>query len=79
MGNTLAHLGTKVVATTYSRDQEREADDVGFQYAVTAGFEPQGGVRLFEKLGSVSSANIPFLSSDPSSEERVSAMRKRVQ
>ena len=40
-GGTLAH---------YSRDAEREADQVGLRLMTAAGYDPNGMVRFFEKL-----------------------------
>jgi predicted Zn-dependent protease len=78
-GGTIADLGTQAVASAYSRDEEREADIVGFGYAKTAGYDPQGAVRLYQLLEKAgSSGGIPFLSTHPTSPERVENMKKLV-
>jgi predicted Zn-dependent protease len=72
LGNTIADVGTRAVVTAYSRDQERDADRSGIQYAYDAGFDPDGAVRLFALLAQANSASpIPFLSTHPVSDERI--------
>jgi predicted Zn-dependent protease len=77
-GNTLAtaqQLG-------FSRDAEREADRVGFQALVNAGFEPQGMVAFFERLQQGSrlyEGNAPaYLRTHPVTSERITDIRNRV-
>lgn len=76
MGGTIADLGTTAVATTYTRDEERDADRVGLDYAKRAGYDPQGAVRAWQRMMNASSGlSIPFLSTHPQSEERLEAMK----
>lgn len=76
-GGPLINVTAKAVTTAYSRDQEREADADGIRYAVAAGFDPWGAVRLQEKLGAVTQeASIPFLSTHPQSAERIENMKR---
>jgi predicted Zn-dependent protease len=73
MGSTIADVGTRAVVTAYTRDQEREADRSGIRYAYDAGFDPDGAVRLFTLLAKANSSSpIPFLSTHPVSDERIS-------
>jgi len=70
-------VATTSVSSKFSREEERDADRLGVEYMVRAGFDPFGSVRLQEKLGASSSANLlPFLSSHPSSTERVDSMKR---
>lgn len=70
-------LATAPITKQFSRDEERDADQVGVKYMVQAGFDPYGAVRLQEKLGTIShSDSISFLSSHPSSIERVENMKR---
>lgn len=79
MGGAIGSLATTAIITPYERDQEREADRLGIGYAVSAGFNPVGASRLFQRLGEESKGvNIPFLSTHPSSAERVEAMNSLV-
>lgn len=75
-GGTLASVATTAVERTYTRDEERDADRYGIDYARRAGFNPAGAVRLWERMSQRSSANpLAFLSTHPGSEERLATMR----
>lgn len=50
LGWDFARVSGSLVSRKFDRDQEREADDVGFQYLVNAGFNPNGAIRLAERL-----------------------------
>src|SRR5690606_37900230 len=61
------------------RDEERDADREGFKYAVEAGYDPRGAVRLWEKMQARSSGfAIPFLNTHPVTKERVETMKTLV-
>ena len=80
LGGTIASVATAAVATVYTRDEERDADRVGLDYAKRAGYDPQGAIRAWQKMMSASgSFSIPFLSSHPQSDERLENMRKLAQ
>lgn len=71
----IASLGAGALMGGYSRDQEREADSRGLEFAKKAGFNPFGAVRLFEKIQSKHGDRwVPFLASHPTSAERIEAM-----
>jgi len=71
------NVAAESVSTKFSREEERDADRLGVEYMVHAGFDPFGSVRLQEKLGAASSGDmLPFLSSHPSSSERVENMKR---
>ena len=59
----------------FSRDNEREADRVGFGVLVDAGFAPSGMAAMFAKLDSASRLNdgggFPYLRSHPLTSERI--------
>ena len=77
MSGTLASLGTTAISRVYSRDEERDADRLGFAYMAKAGFNPQGAIRVWEKLSkTASSAALPFLNSHPASDERIENMKR---
>src|SRR5436190_5608897 len=67
----LARLGGALVSRKFDRDQEREADEVGFQYVVDAGFNPAGAVRLAERFNEKSTTTGLFFDSHPGWSERV--------
>lgn len=66
----------------FGRDAEREADDLGLQYMIGAGYDPHGMVTMFQELlsrrqrqpGSVDQ----FFSSHPLTEERIQNVRARI-
>ena len=45
-GQDISGLATGLAARKFDRDQEREADEDGFNYMLKAGFDPSGAVRL---------------------------------
>jgi predicted Zn-dependent protease len=78
-------VGSQAVAAqtqlNFSRDMEREADRVGYGILVQAGFDPQGFVTMFDKLGQSSRLNdsgaFPYLRSHPLTTERLADMQSR--
>jgi predicted Zn-dependent protease len=72
-------LGADLIQASYGRDDEREADALGIEYMWAAGFDPQGALRLQEKMLKLPGARkVPFLSSHPSGEERVENLQKLI-
>jgi len=67
---------------SFSRDNEREADRVGFQILVDAGFDPQGMVNMFSRMENgtraYSSIAPAYLRTHPMDEERIADMQGRV-
>ena len=79
-GGLISGFAVDVIDSVYSRDQEREADALGFDYMLANHYDPQGAIRLHELL--VKSSNgfrIPFLSSHPSSDERMENLRALIE
>ncbi len=76
---TATDAATTTVSRTFTRDEERDADQLGVAYMTQAGFDPWGAVRLQEKLGAVTSGSmVPFLSTHPANTERAENMRRMV-
>jgi predicted Zn-dependent protease len=72
LGPVIAGVGVSAVTSAFSRDEEREADELGNQWAAAAGFDPCGGARSMRVLQQASrSTPIPFLSTHPGHEERI--------
>lgn len=71
LGQNIAGLGEEVVGNAFSRDAEREADELGLRWLIAAGYNPQGSVRLFKRLMQENGDGGGFLSSHPSSTERI--------
>jgi len=62
----------KGAGLSFSRDDERAADDLGMQWALAAGFSPCGSYRFSAKMEELGkSANIAFLSTHPGNSERM--------
>ncbi|MCD6673796.1 MAG: M48 family metalloprotease [Burkholderiaceae bacterium] len=79
LGGTIADVGTTMIETSYSRDEERDADAKGLEYVIQAGFDPHGAVRLWERMQTQASGfSLPFLSTHPMSQERAQTMREIV-
>jgi predicted Zn-dependent protease len=75
----LTGLGADLIQASYSRHDEREADALGIEYMRSSGFDPQGALRLQEKMLKLSRARkFPFLSSHPSGEERIENLKKLI-
>src|ERR1043166_2144754 len=79
----IANSSELLLKQKYSRDFEREADDVGWNYLVQAKIDPRGMLDFFQKL-KAEEANLPagsgpgwdLLSTHPSSEERIRRLKK---
>lgn len=74
----LAALGSVLA---YSREHEREADELGFQLMVDAGYEPNEAVRVWESIEAERKAEDDdepsvFFATHPSTEERVDTLRR---
>lgn len=71
-GGLISSVGFDLIEASYSRDQEREADMQSIDYMMAAKYDPQGAIRLHEKMLELREGlRLPFLSSHPSSNERV--------
>ncbi len=68
-------IGTQMVLARYSRDQERQSDSLGLQYAVAAGYSPRGMLetqRVLLSLGTEKPSLVERLfASHPHSAERL--------
>lgn len=75
----LVNLGTTLVDRSYSREEERDADRQGIGFASAAGYDPQGAVRLFERMASAGrTAPLAFLSTHPGGGERLASARATI-
>lgn len=72
----ISGLGVDLIDSSYNRDQEREADAQSIDYLLVNNYNPAGAVALHEKLLKVDRGlRLPFLSTHPSSEERIQNLR----
>jgi len=67
----------------FSREDEKEADDLGVGYMSAAGFDAHGMLEMFQKLLSLEksqpNAVSRFLSDHPTTQSRINDIQKRVQ
>lgn len=71
LGMNLGQIGSTLVSQKFSRDQEREADELGFSYMVDAGFNPRGAIRLAQRMKELGAGEIGlFFDGHPGWEER---------
>ncbi|MCI4660744.1 MAG: M48 family metalloprotease [Neomegalonema sp.] len=81
LGQIGAGLAIKTAYNSFSRDQERQADQVGFDYLKGAGYSGAEGSKAFLRLaeagGQQSEIANFFLSTHPMSTERLDTLRKR--
>jgi predicted Zn-dependent protease len=72
----LARQGGGLLALKFNRDDERDADLIGMELAARAGYDPQAGITLWQKMGQVAKgAAPPWLSTHPSGEDRLTRIR----
>jgi Zn-dependent protease with chaperone function len=76
----LTGLGVELIDSSYSRDQEREADAQSIDYLLANGYEPRAALRLHEKMIKAGGGfRLPFLSSHPSGEERIQNFKAQIE
>ena len=67
----------------FTREHEREADRIGFQTLINAGFDPRGAVSFFERLQKSSRLyenNAPeYLRTHPITSERIADLQNRLE
>jgi len=78
----LAQLVALGSVYAFSRDQEREADEIGFGLMVDAGYDPREAARLWQRLEEERRAAknrhpLVFFSTHPSSQERIDRLAAR--
>jgi predicted Zn-dependent protease len=78
-GRGIAEFGTLMVSLSYTRDEEREADRLGVDWMAAAGFDPNGALRLQERLLQTGRGMpIPFLRTHPAGDERMASIRQQI-
>jgi predicted Zn-dependent protease len=75
----ITRLPADLIEASYSRDDEREADATSIDYMLANGFDPQGAVRLQEKMLRLPAGlKVPFLTTHPSGQERIENLKKLI-
>jgi predicted Zn-dependent protease len=80
LGDLAAQAGSSVLAKAYSRTDETEADRLGLIMSARAGYDPQAGVSLWQKMMADAGGSAPpaWLSTHPTNEERIADIEKRL-
>ena len=82
LGMGLLHATLELLNQGHSREQEFEADRVATQITHFAGFDPDGGKRLLQRLGAIPSERwlgSTYFSSHPPMEARIEHIEKNLQ
>jgi Zn-dependent protease with chaperone function len=67
----LARQGGGLLTLKFNRDDERDADLIGLELAARAGYDPQAGITLWQKMTQAAKGTPPtWLSTHPSGEDR---------
>jgi predicted Zn-dependent protease len=73
----LARQGGGLLNLKFNRDDEKDADLIGMEIAARAGYNPEAGISLWEKMGQIApNARPPWLSTHPSEADRMRRMRQ---
>lgn len=82
----IARLGSdalmNIAMSSYSRDDEYEADRLGVKYMYLAGYDPQGMIGTFKVLGEASKGDDHdwmLLRSHPRLKDRIEAVKKEIE
>lgn len=79
LGRDGADFAASLLDRKFSRDQEREADEVSVGWLLASGYNPEGGVRMHRKLLEESgNAQFSMMSTHPTSEERIANLEKLI-
>lgn len=82
VASQLGSLGAGALLASYSRDNEREADALGLEYMVRAGYSPEGILGLMDMLNRESkrepSALELMFSTHPMSKDRYDAAKRAI-
>jgi len=79
LGATLAgQAALELTTLRFSRDDEQEADDRGFDALVSAGIDPAGMPAFFKLMGEKAGEPPAFISTHPLSEDRERELRRRL-
>ena len=81
LGNAAASLGGQLLSLKFSRGDESDADLVGLEMAARAGYNPQAGVTLWQKMGEATGGGgggLAFLSTHPSGPQRIRELEHNV-
>ncbi len=76
-GSEYARMGSSLLGLNYSRNDELEADKVGFFAMARAGYDPEAAPRFWRRMAELGGAgNLELLSTHPSDERRIAQLEK---
>jgi predicted Zn-dependent protease len=79
VGDAVGSGASRLAALGFSREDESEADLVGMDLAARAGYDPRAGIALWQKMSAVNQRQpIGFLSTHPTSKDRIDNMEKHM-
>jgi predicted Zn-dependent protease len=79
LGRMAGGMGAQLLTLRFSRDDESEADALGLVLGAKAGYNPQAGVSLWQKMmGANKGAPPQWLSTHPSGKTRIKDMQDRM-
>lgn len=77
-----ANLFSELYLLGYSRDKEKEADVIGLQYLLRAGYDPQASLRFFKTLQKSDDKKAKgwdlYFRTHPTTEERIAIMESMI-
>lgn len=74
--NAAKQFATKYLTTSYSRDNEFEADLLGTKLMLKCGYKREGAIKLLERLRQNEVSSIPYFSSHPDINKRINEVQK---
>ncbi len=79
-GSMLNKLGIDFLQSAYSQENEYDADDFALRLTTAAGFDPQSGILLFEKLCQFEHKPLlgRYFSTHPPCQHRVEHLRRQI-
>jgi len=78
-GRYLADMGSQLLTLKFGRDDESEADKIGLDLAARGGYEPQAGVRLWQKMAVANKGAPPqWLSTHPAGATRIKDLEANI-
>ncbi|MCS7199270.1 MAG: M48 family metalloprotease [Caldimicrobium sp.] len=75
----LSKISAGLISLKFSRDQEKEADEVAFSILIGSNYSPEGMLKVFEKLKKLEKSRPPeWLSTHPLPESRIKSWQEKI-